>query len=76
MKEIQLFVYQKAGDPFSFDFTEDKVSMGRSSDNDISIPDPFCSGFHARIDRLGKDFILKDNDSKNGPILNGGETKS
>jgi len=76
MKEIQLFVYQKAGDPFSFDFTEDKVSMGRSSDNDISIPDPFCSGFHARIDRLGKDFILKDNDSKNGTFLNGEKIQS
>lgn len=76
MNEPQLFVYPKGRDSFSYDFTEDKVSMGRSGDNDISVPDPFCSGSHAQIKRSGKDFILKDLESKNGTFLNGDKIKS
>jgi len=76
MKETKLFVYPKGRDSFSYDFEEEKVSMGRSGDNDIPIPDPFCSSFHAQIVRSGKDFILKDNESKNGTFLNGEKIKS
>ncbi len=76
MKEVQLFVYPKAKDSFSYDFTKNKVSMGRSSGNDIALSDPFSSGSHAQIERSGNDFILKDNDSKNGTYLNGEKIKS
>lgn len=76
MKTPQLYVYPKGGDPFRYDFEKDKVSMGRSGDNDISVPDPFCSGSHAQIERRGEDFFLKDNKSKNGSFLNGEKIQS
>jgi pSer/pThr/pTyr-binding forkhead associated (FHA) protein len=76
MQEPQLFVYPKGRDSFSYDLTKDEISMGRAGENDISISDPFCSGFHAHIKRSGKDFILKDNESKNGTFLNGDKIKS
>ncbi|MGM0465980.1 MAG: SpoIIE family protein phosphatase [Acidobacteriota bacterium] len=76
MLEPQLFVYPKGRDSFSYDLSQDKISMGRSGENEISISDPFCSGSHAQIKRSGKDFILKDNDSKNGTFLNGEKIKS
>jgi pSer/pThr/pTyr-binding forkhead associated (FHA) protein len=76
MLEPQLFVYPKGRDSFSYDLDKDQISMGRSGENDISVPDPFCSGSHAYIKRSGNDFILKDNESKNGTFLNGEKIKS
>ncbi|MBD3414209.1 MAG: SpoIIE family protein phosphatase [Candidatus Aminicenantes bacterium] len=76
MKKPQLFVYPKGRESFCYEFDNDIVRMGRSGDNEISIPDPFSSGHHAQIERSGKDFILKDNDSKNGTFLNGEKIKS
>jgi len=76
MQEPQLFIYPKGRDSFSYDFNKDKVTMGRSGENDISISDPFCSGLHAQIARAGNDFILKDNESKNGTFLNGDKITS
>ncbi len=42
----KLYIYLKEGDAFQFYLTEEKISVGRSSDNDILLPDPYCSGHH------------------------------
>jgi len=67
----RLFVYPKKGDTFFIDLKKERVSVGRSEDNDLALPDPFSSGHHALI--LPKDggFALRDNGSKNGTFLNG-----
>lgn len=45
-----LYFYPKEGDPFEFLLTTKKISIGRSSKNDIPLLDPFCSGIHALDD--------------------------
>jgi len=66
-----LFVYPKQGDGFSFPLKDKQVSLGRSADNDIPIPDPFSSGRHALIVPSETGFAVRDNGSKNGTFVNG-----
>ncbi|MFT4713263.1 MAG: pSer/pThr/pTyr-binding forkhead associated (FHA) protein [Candidatus Azotimanducaceae bacterium] len=49
----------------------DLISIGRRSDCDISIKDPAVSGVHARIKKVGEDYVIKDCDSTNGLHLRG-----
>lgn len=67
----KLFVYPKKGEELVFPLKRGKISIGRSSDNDIPILDPFCSGHHAFIYPKNGDFVVRDNGSKNGTFLNG-----
>jgi serine phosphatase RsbU (regulator of sigma subunit) len=48
-----------------------KLTIGRSSRNDICIGDPFASRLHAEIRREGDHILLVDNGSANGTFLNG-----
>ena len=67
----ELFIYPKKGDITRFSLKEQKIALGRSADNDIYIPDPFCSGKHAFIYPSEEGFVVRDNSSKNGTFLNG-----
>lgn len=67
----RLFVYPKKGELFQYNLRNEKISLGRSSDNDIPIQDPFCSGHHAFIYSSDSHYIVRDNGSKNGTFLNG-----
>jgi len=67
----KLYIYPKEGDPFQYALTGEKISIGRSSDTDISVPDPFCSGNHAFFYADDRGFILRNNQSKNGTFVNG-----
>jgi len=49
---------------------KDSTDMGRLSDNDVVLPDPNVSRFHARISRRGDAYFLTDLDSTNGTWLN------
>ena len=66
-----LFVYPKKGDFFRFPLKKEKISIGRSPDNDIAVPDPFCSGQHGFIYPKNGEYVIRDNQSKNGIFLNG-----
>jgi len=67
----RLFIYPKKGDSFWHTLKGEKVSIGRSEDNDLAIPDPFSSGHHAVISPAdGGGYIVRDNGSKNGTFLN------
>ncbi|MBI3819742.1 MAG: sigma 54-interacting transcriptional regulator [Planctomycetes bacterium] len=47
------------------------ISIGRSLDNHIRLRDAQVSRHHARIERVGAEFLIIDNDSANGTKLNG-----
>ncbi len=46
------------------------LSMGRNDSNSLVLTDPFVSQRHARIEKRGTQFILKDLRSSNGTWLN------
>lgn len=45
--------------------------IGRAKKCEISLPDPFMSSKHVRIDRLKNSFFIEDLGSANGTCLNG-----
>jgi sigma-B regulation protein RsbU (phosphoserine phosphatase) len=67
----RLFVYPKKGEFFQYTLKNEKISLGRSGDNDIPIQDPFSSGHHALIYPKDSRYMIRDNNSKNGTFLNG-----
>ncbi|MFZ2054435.1 MAG: SpoIIE family protein phosphatase [Candidatus Aminicenantales bacterium] len=66
----RLFIYPKKGDSFWYTLKREKVSIGRSEDNDLALPDPFSSGHHAVISPADGGYVVRDNGSKNGTFLN------
>lgn len=66
-----LFIYPKKEESFTFSLKQDKISIGRSADNDIAILDPYSSGHHSLIYKKDKRYVVRDNNSKNGTFLNG-----
>lgn len=72
----KLYVYQKKGEDYSIPLKKDRISIGRSADNDINILDPFCSGKHAYIYPSEEGWAVRDNASKNGTFLNGKKIKA
>jgi pSer/pThr/pTyr-binding forkhead associated (FHA) protein len=53
-----------------FPFHKGSVTIGRRRENIIVFHDPQVSGFHARIDKRGAEFILTDLQSTNGTFVN------
>ncbi len=54
-----------------FELTGETLTIGRSPDHQVSIPDPSVSGKHCLIERNGNKYTLRDLDSTNGTHLNG-----
>src|SRR5438552_14346471 len=54
-----------------FPLTKDRVTIGRSRDSDIFLPDQWLSRHHAEILRKEVNFFLHDLGSQNGTRLNG-----
>jgi sigma-B regulation protein RsbU (phosphoserine phosphatase) len=54
-----------------FPITKDRVTVGRSRESDIFLPDQWLSRHHAEIRRERDGFIVVDLGSKNGTLLNG-----
>lgn len=46
------------------------LTVGRRDDNTVVLSDPQVSGYHARIDKRGSDYILTDLQSTNGTVVN------
>ncbi len=51
-------------------FEKHIIRIGRSSDNDIIIPDRTVSGSHAVINKEGDSYMIQDIGSTNGVMLN------
>lgn len=67
----RLYVVGGDGQIFSFSITRNKVSIGRSRDNDICLSDNTVSRRHAEIIRKEKTYFLADLGSYNGTRVNG-----
>src|SRR5258706_7616371 len=67
--EVELEVYPLAKKPgASF---PDRITIGRTSNNDVVIADTSISRFHAYIRRDGPQWVVADAGSKNGSWLRG-----
>lgn len=53
-----------------FSLDEGSVQIGRTPSNDIALPDPNVSRVHARIEKRGDSYFVKDLESTNGTFLN------
>jgi pSer/pThr/pTyr-binding forkhead associated (FHA) protein len=49
---------------------EGSLTIGRNEDNTVVIDNLAVSGYHARVDQTGSDFILTDLQSTNGTFVN------
>ncbi len=49
---------------------EESITIGRNEDNAITVDNLAVSGYHARVDAVGKDYILTDLQSTNGTFVN------
>ncbi len=49
---------------------KESITIGRNEDNTITVDNLAVSGYHARIDAAGKDYILTDLQSTNGTFVN------
>lgn len=59
-----------------FELTGQSMTIGREPGNDIIVENLLVSGYHARIDSAGKEYVLTDLQSKNGTFLNGEKVTS
>jgi len=66
----RLFVYSRKGKFSQLSLKEKKITLGRSSANDVIITDPYSSNLHAFIYLSDSGYVLRDNNSKNGTFLN------
>ena len=66
-----LHVVTNDGQIFNFPISKDKVSIGRSNDNDLILADNTVSRYHTEIQKRKNDYILADLGSYNGTRLNG-----
>jgi Ca-activated chloride channel homolog len=55
------------------ELTMDELQIGRTTENDIVIPEAEVSDRHCRIFRRGQDYVLEDLSSTNGTFANGGK---
>jgi serine phosphatase RsbU (regulator of sigma subunit) len=75
----ELSVQAADGSKRRFPLDKERVTIGRSRENDVFLPDQWLSRHHAEIRQKDGSFFLVDLGSKNGTLLNGvrvtGESK-
>jgi phosphoserine phosphatase RsbU/P len=64
-------VRPKDYEPSVIKMDKTRLTIGRSSRNDICLSDPFASRLHAELRRENEQMLLVDNGSANGTYLNG-----
>jgi serine phosphatase RsbU (regulator of sigma subunit) len=68
---MELVIIGPDGDSKTVPLTRSVLSLGRSSENDLSYPnDPWLSRNHLRFELRGSDWIVADCQSRNGTVLN------
>jgi pSer/pThr/pTyr-binding forkhead associated (FHA) protein len=53
-----------------YPLARDSMTMGRQEDNSIVIDNLAVSAYHARIDKVGGEYVLTDLQSTNGTFVN------
>ena len=61
----------KSGGPELVPLTRERITVGRSEDNDVVLPDSRVSAVHALLERLGPHWSVRDLGSRNGTEVNG-----
>lgn len=69
MPRVAITISGKSPQPYSFELSTKKVSIGRSEDNDITIACPSVSSLHCTMERVDGGYILRDRHSTNGISL-------
>jgi len=67
-------LFSDHGVDHSFSLESDTTTIGRSSDQDLILPEPFVSRRHAVIHRLEGGYEVVDQGSSHGTYLNGQRT--
>ena len=60
----------RAGTNFTLDSSRDTL-LGRGTDCHITVPDPMCSRVHAIISYEDDGWVVRDQQSRNGTLVNG-----
>jgi sigma-B regulation protein RsbU (phosphoserine phosphatase) len=66
-----LYVYPKRGETLTIPLGRGELTIGRSTDNTLALPDPFCSSRHAVLVQREGRYLIRDAGSKNGIFVNG-----
>ena len=72
----EITVKSAEGGKERFPLTRDRITIGRSRESDIFLPDQWLSRHHAEIRRDAGGFAVADLGSKNGTLLNGEQVGS
>lgn len=67
----ELSIQSADGSKERFPLVKERVTIGRSRESDVFLPDQWLSRHHAEIRRQGDVYFLQDLGSKNGTLLNG-----
>jgi pSer/pThr/pTyr-binding forkhead associated (FHA) protein len=73
MPRVSITIPGKNSQPYRFKLDRNKVTIGRSADNDIVIDDPSVSSAHCTMERVDGGYILRDRNSTNGISLDDDE---
>jgi pSer/pThr/pTyr-binding forkhead associated (FHA) protein len=73
MPRVSITIPGKNSQPYRFKLDRNKVTIGRSADNDIVIDDPSVSSTHCTMERVDGGYILRDRNSTNGISLDDDE---
>ena len=66
----KLLIFVPGAEPVLFDLRPGVTNIGRERTNHLVLSDPFCSRKHLRLKKQGDKFIVRDNGSDNGTLLN------
>jgi len=69
MPRVSITIPGKNSQPYRFKLDREKVTIGRSFDNDIVIDCPSISFLHCTLERVSGGYILRDRQSTNGVRL-------
>lgn len=69
MPRVSITIPGKNSQPYRFKLDREKVTIGRSSDNDIVIDCPSVSALHCTMERVPGGYVLRDRQSTNGVRL-------
>ncbi len=68
----RLVVTSPGAEPVVYPFSGEVMSLGRGRNNDVQIRnDGKISRYHCRIFRRGEEYVVEDNKSSNGTLVNG-----
>ncbi|HVQ29975.1 MAG TPA: FHA domain-containing protein, partial [Vicinamibacteria bacterium] len=71
----EIVIQSADGNRDHYSLAKDVITIGRSRESDIFLPDQWLSRHHAEIRRKGETWIIVDLNSKNGTLLMGQPAK-